>query len=218
MDSNSANTVRNVKDVREQAKGYFADWIRIADDKSVWTIEDFSYDKGVPEKVDDHCWRCITVNHCWFANENNKKPDEFDYSKYDAGEIAVDDQGIYHPHCHCKRFAMNMPSADDITLMPLGKFDDFFTRKRGIYLAFGYTDDDREEFIKNFSDIVKAAYAKGNYTLFEHVNAGFKINVFVDVPGKGVKEGRIYKFKSGWVIFPDGKLKANTIHAGWRNR
>ena len=82
----------------------------------------------------------------------------------------------------------------------------------------GYTDNDKEEFVELICQMVKEYYALGNYTLFEHDNAGFKINFPLDVPGKGVKEGHIYKIKSGWAIFPDGKLKANTIFAGWRPR
>ena len=79
--------------IREKLLSYFntndeisSDWIKINDGSNPWTIEDFPYriegaqflseeEKqkmlGVPEDgVDDHCWKCITVNQCWFKNED----------------------------------------------------------------------------------------------------------------------------------------------------
>ena len=127
-------------------------------------------------------------------------------------------RGLYHPYCHCRKVEISAPSVEKIELITLGKFNDFFTRKKGIYNGMGYTDDDQDMFVNIFCQIIKECYAQAKYTVFVHDNAGFKINCLVDLPGAGVKAGRIYHFKSGWTIFPNGQLKANTIHAGWSER
>ncbi|MCM1195003.1 MAG: hypothetical protein NC332_03615 [Firmicutes bacterium] len=218
MNDNETNSVRSIRDVREQAESLFADWVQIVDNKSKRTIEDFPYDTGVPDRVEGHCWRCVTVNYCWFANEKDKLPDEFDYGKYSQSQISEQIRGLYHPHCHCKKKGISVPDVERIELITLEKFNDFFTRKKGIFNGMGYTDADRGMFVNLFCRIIKECYVQGKYNVFKHNNCGFMINCLVDLPGFGIKDGRTYYFKSGWIIFPDGKLKANTIHAGWRPR
>ena len=52
----------------------FSKWIKVEDKQSKWTIEDFPYNTGVDEDITKpHCWKCVTVNKCWFKNEENKK-------------------------------------------------------------------------------------------------------------------------------------------------
>ena len=60
--------------MRDKLLSYFntnneisSDWIKINDKLSKWTIEDFSYQDGVPgEEVENHCWKCVTINNCIF--------------------------------------------------------------------------------------------------------------------------------------------------------
>ena len=41
---------------KEKLTARFSEWIKVADDKSKWTIEDFP--QGVfQEEVDGHCWK-----------------------------------------------------------------------------------------------------------------------------------------------------------------
>lgn len=52
----------------------FSQWIKVEDNQSKWTIEDFPHSTVVDENITyPHCWKCVTVNHCWFKNEENKK-------------------------------------------------------------------------------------------------------------------------------------------------
>lgn len=68
---------------KSQINAYFSEWIKINDNKSIWTIEDFPYKTGVDEELTyPHCWKCVTINNCIFKNEDEKKPVEFDYNKY----------------------------------------------------------------------------------------------------------------------------------------
>ena len=49
----------------------FSKWIKVEDKFSPFTIEMFPYDLGIEENS-NHCWKCVTVNKCWFRNEKNK--------------------------------------------------------------------------------------------------------------------------------------------------
>ena len=85
---------------KSQINAYFSEWIQINDEKTScgWTIEDFPLSPGVDENLTKpHCWKCVTVNQCWFKNEEEKKPKKFDYSKYKL----VPNKGLYHFFCHC---------------------------------------------------------------------------------------------------------------------
>ena len=45
----------------------FSKQIKVEDNQSKWTIEDFPYNTGVDEDITKpHCWKCVTVNKCWF--------------------------------------------------------------------------------------------------------------------------------------------------------
>lgn len=171
---------------------------------------------GVPEDgVDDHCWKCITVNRCWFKNEDNKKPEEFDYSKYSLIETPMEIRGLYHPNCHCKKFALKTPKVEDIKFLMLqGKIDYFFKDKLNWYYSWGYKDEDREEFINLVKGLVAQSFVNGDYECEQHSQYGYKINIFITIPGKNEKVGHIYKTWSCYMIFPNGKLKLNTVIGG----
>lgn len=73
--------MKNFEKWEEDIRANFSDWIKVNDKKSKWTLNDFPYKTGVIEEVTKpHCWRCVSVNNCWFKNEENKKPERFDYS------------------------------------------------------------------------------------------------------------------------------------------
>ena len=194
--------------VRDNVNTYFSDWIKINDNKSIWTIEDFTYQTGVQEILTfPHCWQCVTVNNCWFKNEESKKPEEYPNSSLN--------QDLYHPNCHCKKHPINTPTINDIELIMLeGKIDFFFKDKLDWYYSWGYTDADKEEFISIIIQLVKESFGKGNYEFEKHTKFGFQINVFIALPGKNKKLGKIYNTWSCYMIFPNGKLKLNTVIGG----
>ncbi len=66
-------------------------WIQVVDDKSNYTIEDYGYDTGVIEGTTaNHCVKCVTVNRCYFKNEENKKPKPFDITRIDILDSILD--------------------------------------------------------------------------------------------------------------------------------
>lgn len=216
MDSANARSVRSVRDVRAQAESIFADWIQIVDNKSRWTIEDFSYKEGVPEHVENHCWKCITVNHCWFANQDDKKPMEFGYDEYTSAQIAPENRGLYHPRCHCEKVALHKPQLNDISLIVTqGKIEFMWKSKTHLFHKWGYSDSEKDFFVEMIANKTKESYITGNYEIEKHDNHGVKINCIFRIPCKNNELGDTVEMWSNWMIFPNGTLKCNTCLGGW---
>lgn len=194
----------------------FSKWIKVEDNQSKWTIEDFPYNTGVDEDITyPHCWKCVMVNKCWFKNEENKKPKRFDYAIFSSSELLKIIRGLYHPKCHCKEFALDSPNLNDINFIFIdGKVQYFFLDKLNWYYSLGYRDEDKEDFIKMIKELVKESFVKGNYEIEKHTKYGVAINVFITIPGKNEKFGRFYYTWSCYTIFPNGKLKLNTVIGG----
>lgn len=205
-------------DMHDKLLSYFtkSGWIRIDDKYSKWTIEDFPYDTGVPDEgVDNHCWRCVTVNHCWFKNEEMKKPKEFDYGEYSYTEIPKAIRGLYHPNCHCKEHSINTPREKDITILKYEpKLKDFFTRKLNWFYSWGYLKSNKQTFAEYFKQNIISSYRRGNYVMEKHTRYGFQINVFLTIPGINSKAGKYYFVKSAYIVYPSGRLKCVTLVGG----
>jgi len=191
-------------------------WIQVRDFNSEFVIEDFQYSSGVDSRITDpHCEKCVVVNKCWFKNENEKKPKNFLF----ANNIIIDTllelmPGLYHYMCHCNELPIPSPEASQIELIiPAGKIDWIKTDKGNWINEMGYFDIN--EFVETLKVLTKEAYCKGNYKIIDHSKFGVKINLNVDIPGKGEKSGRIYRIKTCYMIFPEGRLKCNTLIGGW---
>ena len=202
--------------MRDEILLYFSQWIQVNDNKSGWTIEDFPYQTGVDEALTyPHCWKCVTVNQCWFKNEENKKPLHFDYSKYSYSQIAKSKRGLYHPNCHCKENSINVPRLNDIEILKdERKIKSFFDEKSGWFYGWGYQKKDKEEFVKIVKSLTIEQFRKGNYECEKHTKYGYQINIFVAIPGKNEKARRIYDIKTSYIIFPNGKLRCVTLVGG----
>lgn len=190
----------------------FSKWIKVEDKQSLWTIEDFSYGGGVDEDfTNPHCWECVTVNKCWFKNEENKKPQKFNYKLFSYSELMKILRGLYHPYCHCEEFAINDPKIEDVTIiLPVGKIDWVYRDKFGLISAWGYTVNDKEILTENIIKASKKAYQEGNYVIAQHTRMGVNISLFIEIQGIREKLGHSYKRVSSYMIFPNGKLKNNT--------
>jgi len=201
-----------LKGYEDKISGIFSDWIQIKDLENPFTIESFPYSTGVIEIITKpHCANCSSINYCWFKNEESKKPDEFDYTNSNVSEK---DKGLYHPHCHCNKIAIKNPKPEDIKLIiPEGKTDWLIKDKIDWINAMGYKNN--KEFIEILFQKTKESFASGNYKKVIHNQYGFKINIFLSIPGANEKIGKIYKVKTVYMIFPNGKLKNNTLLGGW---
>ena len=201
---------------RDEINAYFSEWVKVNDKLSGWTIEDFPYKTGVMEDLTQpHCWKCVTVNNCWFKNEENKKPEKFNYSGYSFGEITKSKRGLYHPNCHCKEKAINVPKEKDIEIMmTTGKVNDFFDEKLNWFYSWGYLKSDKNEFIKNIMEKTIKAYRQGHYEKEKHTQYGFQININVEIDGARDKRGKTYSIKTCYMVFPNGKIRCVTLVGG----
>ena len=198
--------------------GILGNWIQIIDDQNEKSIENYGYNTGVIEgTTGNHCVKCVAINKCWFKNEKDKKPERFDLTKIDIVDSISKglDPGLYHFRCHCKEVPIFPYSVEQIELIiPYGKFGWLVKDKSDWINSMGYHDI--LEFYNLLLQKTKQAYFYGNYYIENHTNYGCKINLKVDIPGINEKNGKVYKLESNYMIFPNGKLKCNTLLGGWQ--
>ena len=205
--------------VSANAKALFSDWIKVGDPRNNLTIEDFEKSGVDQTKTNGHCWKCVTVHQCWFKNEENKKPDEFDYSK--CPEIPLEKRGLYHPDCHDKKITISNPKPNDIIVFDLERRMDYLFLDKKIWLnSMGYNEDDKSEVFQLLEKLSKESYCQGNYKnnppSDEKKKYGFRIRINLQFPGKREKLGKIYQITSSYIVYPNGKLKNNTPIGGWK--
>ena len=205
--------------IREQVSAGLSDWVQIVDPKSKWTIESFAMVNYNEELIKPHCVVCTIINNCWFKNEENKRPDEFDYSKYP--EISITKRGLYHPNCHDQKITILAPTPNKIEIFDLERRMDYlFNKKKQWMEAMGYYDEDKIEVFLLLEKLSKEAYCQGDYKnnppVEEKKQFGFRIRLNLPFPGKREKLGRIYQITSSYIVYPNGKLKNNTPIGGWK--
>jgi len=203
-------------DIIEKVTASFSDWVKINDPKSKWTIEDFPYDTGVDENLTrPHCWRCVTVNQCWFVDKQDKRPQEFDYSKYSLVDIPLVKRGLYHPNCHDQKIKITTPKESQVKFIVPPRKDEWMIKDKGHLLKqMGYKETEFIDAINIIKNLTAEEFVKGNYIFRAHDKTGFKIGFILNFPGKHEDYGKFYKLKTGWSIFPNGKLKCNTLIGG----
>jgi len=204
--------------IREKVTASLSEWIKISDPKSNWTIEEFAKINYNESLIIPHCVDCIIVNQCWFKNEENKKPDEFDYSK--CPEIPLEKRGLYHPDCHDKKITISNPKPNDIIVFDLERRMDYlFNKKKNWIVAMGYNEEEKNEVFQLLEKLSKESYCQGNYKnnppSDEKKKYGFRIRINLQFPGKREKLGKIYQITSSYIVYPNGKLKNNTPIGGW---
>ena len=195
-------------------KDLIGNWIKIVDSKNDITIESYDYSTGIIEgTTKNHCVRCVAANQCWFRNEEGKKPEKFNFSLSDFVSKGLL-PGLYHPNCHCEEITI-YPSIDDIDLIiPSGKIGWLFFDKLEWINSMGYCADNK--FLEILTGKIKESYFYGNYFIQNHTNYGIKIKINFDLNGGGIKQSRVYKLTSSFTIFPNGKIKCNTLIGGWQ--
>lgn len=199
---------------------HFSEWIQVNDPKSYWTLDNAPIIKDVgvdAEVVKPHCAKCVVVNQCWFKNEKSKKPERFDYTtpSTEVLEKLKGDDGLYHPHCHCEEKAIANPTEKTLKIVVENtKVDDFFRRKNGLAISWGYTEKDKSIFKDSFISSTQLKYLIGDYSIFKYDEFGFQITIIASIPGINEKQGKTYKFQTGFMIYPNGKIQNTTIYGG----
>lgn len=206
--------------VRIEANAILSDWIQVVDPKSNWTIEDFPYATGVDENITNpHCWKCVSVNQCWFKNEEGKKPEEFDYSNFSLAQIPLLKRGLYHPNCHDKLNGITPHKKDFHAIIEEGKIEWLFENKTGLINAWGFrTEEEKSLLIEQIKKLSEEAFYYGRYKIRKHDYSGINISIFITISGINEKEGHKYNRISSYMVFTNGKLKNNTPISGrWDN-
>lgn len=194
-------------------------WIQIIDEQNEIIIENYGYETGVIQgTTGNHCVKCVAVNKCWFKNEKEKKPEKFNYTGVNIVDTIAKGlfPGLYHYRCHCKEIPIEVDSIESIQLLVSeGKINWLIKDKIDWIKSFGYHDINA--FVDTLLHKTQEAYFYGNYIIVNHTKYGCKVNLEVDIPGINEKSGKIYKVKTNYMIFPNGKLKCNTLLGGWQN-
>ena len=207
----------DIMEIFDNITSRFGNWIKVEDgDNPNVTIEDFDYSIGINGSIiQKHCEKCIAVNKCWFKSEKHKKPEPYELFGVKVLDDVLDivTPGLYHFKCYCYESSIISPNAEDIELIvPIGKEEWLYRDKKEWINALGYKDFN--QFLEIVYKKIKEAYCIGDYIIINHSKYGIKINLFITVPGNGEKQNRNYNLKSAFMIFPNGKLKCNTIIGG----
>ncbi len=191
-----------------------SNWIKIVDKLNNIVIDDFDYEYGIHGQVTTkHCVKCIAVNQCWFVDEKDKKPEPMEYSVGQILSDINDNLGLYHYNCHCKEIRIAQPKEADIKLIiPKGKEDWLFLDKSEWIRAMGY--EPNEKFLDYLKKKIVESYCLGKYKIRNIDKFGVRITLYVDIEGYGIKSNHIYRLKSGFSIFSNGRLKCNTFIGG----
>lgn len=73
----------------------------------------------------------------------------------------------------------------------------------------GYNESLFDYFVSTLLQKTKEFYICGKYEIVNHTNYGVKINIFIDIPGVNDKKDRVYKLKTCYMVFSNGKIKMN---------
>lgn len=82
-------------------------------------------------------------------------------------------------------------------------------------LNMGYTDNDAEFIYNRIADNAKQKFLNGEYQLGVLNYNGQRINIEIELRGKGDKTDKVYRFITGWMAYPSGCLHNNTPFGGW---
>ena len=150
---------------------------------------------AVADPLTHTCDICVAINRTIF--KNNNKPDE-----------------QQHPFCKCAQIPTKL---NDVILdFSIGKIKDYlFVKKVDLMKSMGYIIEDTQEVYDKIAESAKREFLKGKYKLGELSKHGQKVSITVELQGKRDKYGRTYRFISGWMAYPNGKLHNNTPFSGF---
>lgn len=144
-----------------------------------------------------HCAKCLNINGCCFPKNN-------------MPEYPL------HPNCHCRLLPIdniNFTAECELTKFTDYIFDPIKSRgKKVLFESWGYSKIDSAWLQNEFCRQAKEKYANGKFILNKFDEQGQKIDIEITISRKDGK-GTV-TFLSGWMVYPDGKLKLATPYAG----
>ena len=143
--------------------------------------------------ISKHCAKCLNLNGCCFV-VNNCPPKPL------------------HPNCHC--YTINIPSITTKAECPIEKFTKYvfvpslIDDKKQLFELWGYDIMDSEYLQQEFITQARLAYLVGDYELGLLNEYGQRINVVITLKRKDKNEH--VTFRSGWMVYPNGKIILTT--------
>lgn len=146
-----------------------------------------------------HCSICLNINGCCFPINN-------------MPEYPL------HENCHCRLIEVHNIAATAIC--DINKFEKYVFNednkinkgKKALFESLGYAKIDSVYLQNEFTEQAKIKYLNGDFILGLLDIYGQRITIEIVLPRKD-KIG-IFKFKAGFIVYPDGEIKLTTPYAG----
>ena len=193
--------MRELESVRDNVLQLFSnnEWVQWVHEGLLPAYTDKEKDMNVElAKLSNHCAICRNVNGCCFPKNNN--------IKYPL-----------HPNCHC--YLMDIAKPQITAECSKDKFERYvfspkyeYKGKKKLFLEWGYDKINAEYLVEELTRQAKGKYASGDYTLGVLNEYGQRITIVVSLEHR--LEKRIVRFKTGWMVYPDGNIKNTTPFSG----
>jgi len=152
-----------------------------------------------------HCEVCLKLDKCWFTDETKPLLPQ-------------------HPHCHC---VVEVISPDKVrnearSECDIRKFNAYIFNpeyddgKMELFESWGYDILDSEMLQKEYEHQALEKYIKGEYTLGKLDKEGQRISISIELSNKN--KDIIVTAISGWMVYPEGKIRLNTPLAGGKKK
>lgn len=144
-----------------------------------------------------HCLSCTVLDGCYLQERN--KP-----------ELPL------HEHCDCQNttISYNMVKTRATSECAIEKFTKYIFKsdidskgKIKIFNKLGYTINDAEYLRNEYCKQALTQYLHGNYKLKNLDKMGQRLAIPITLGNS--------KFYSGWMLYPEGKIKNTTPFGGW---
>ena len=150
---------------------------------------------AIVSTLSKHCAICLNLNGCCFVKGKCPKQP-------------------LHTNCHCA--AIDIPTITAIVECPIEKFTEYIfangNSKKQLFEIWGYGIIDSEYLKKEFERQAKLSYAVGDYELGLLNEYGQRINVIITLKRKDKNE--YITFRSGWMVYPNGRIALTTPFGG----
>ena len=144
-----------------------------------------------------HCKPCTALDGCYFIEEN--MPPLPIHPNCDCDKINIRHEKLYHnSSATC--------SIEKITKYIFGNIENS-KGKRHIFESLGYSQHSAELLKSELEKQAQENYCNGNYILKSLDQYGQRLAIPINLSGK--------TFYSGWLLYPEGKLKNTTPFGGW---
>lgn len=143
-----------------------------------------------------HCKICTALDGCYFVTRN-------------MPALPL------HPHCDCKikKILYNIVTGKANAFCDITKFTEYVLNtqkskgKHQIFYDLGFDINDSYYLQSEYNKQALAQYLKGNYVLKYLDEYGQRIGIPISLNGT--------EFYSGWMLYPEGKIKNITPFGGW---